>query len=142
MRSGSFTRLGMVIPPSDTGRPRGRGTLGGGPSGLRPPAGSPARSPAEAGSPADAVSPAGTVSRVGAVSRVGGRPPADRPPPAGPTGPGWDDVETAVSAIRARYGHASIGPATLVSDSGLAVKGRGDTQWGPSSVQPPDAPPP
>jgi DNA polymerase-4 len=45
----------------------------------------------------------------------------------------WHEVEAAVSAIRARYGNASVGPAALVSTTGLAVKQRGDTQWGPSA---------
>ncbi len=45
----------------------------------------------------------------------------------------WHEVEAAVSAIRARYGNASVGPATLVGRDGLAVKERGDTQWGPSA---------
>lgn len=45
----------------------------------------------------------------------------------------WHEVEAAVSAIRARYGNASVGPATLVGRDGLAVKERGDTQWGPST---------
>jgi DNA polymerase-4 len=45
----------------------------------------------------------------------------------------WHEVEAAVSAIRSRYGHASIGPAALVGKEGLSVKQRGDTQWGPSA---------
>ncbi len=45
----------------------------------------------------------------------------------------WHEVEAAVSAIRARYGNASVGPAALVGREGLAVKERGDTQWGPSA---------
>jgi DNA polymerase-4 len=48
----------------------------------------------------------------------------------------WHEVEAAVSAIRARYGNASVGPAALMGRDGLAVKERGDTQWGP------DVPPP
>jgi DNA polymerase IV len=48
----------------------------------------------------------------------------------------WYEVEAAVSAIRARYGNASVGPAALVGREGLAVKERGDTQWGPD-VSPP-----
>jgi DNA polymerase-4 len=56
--------------------------------------------------------------------------PAEARPPA------WDEVEAAVSGIRARYGHASVGPAALVGPSGLAVKGRGDTQWGPDADGP------
>jgi DNA polymerase-4 len=47
--------------------------------------------------------------------------------------PAWREVEAAVSAIRARYGNASVGPAALVGRSGLDVKQRGDTQWGPSA---------
>ncbi len=45
---------------------------------------------------------------------------------------GWEEVEAAVTAIRSRYGHGSVGPATLIGRSGLGVKSRGDTQWGPS----------
>jgi DNA polymerase-4 len=48
----------------------------------------------------------------------------------------WHEVEAAVSAIRARYGNASVGPAALVGRQGLAVKQRGDTQWGPSAPGP------
>jgi DNA polymerase-4 len=48
----------------------------------------------------------------------------------------WHEVEAAVSAIRARYGNASVGPAALVGREGLAVKERGDTQWGPSAPAP------
>ena len=50
----------------------------------------------------------------------------------------WAEVEAAVSAIRARYGNASVGPGTLVSRGGIAVKERGDTQWGPSAPSPDD----
>ena len=53
-------------------------------------------------------------------------------------GQGWEEVEAAVTAIRTRYGHASVGPATLIGRSGLGVKRRGDTQWGRSA--PSDAP--
>ncbi len=48
----------------------------------------------------------------------------------------WHEVEAAVSAIRARYGNASVGPAALVGREGLVVKERGDTQWGPSAPPP------
>jgi DNA polymerase-4 len=51
----------------------------------------------------------------------------------------WEEVEAAVSAIRSRYGHASIGPAALVGRHGLSVKRRGDTQWGPSEPSPNDS---
>jgi hypothetical protein len=56
--------------------------------------------------------------------------------PTDPQGQGWDDVEAAVTAIRTRYGHESVGPATLIGRSGLNVKRRGDTQWGPSAPSP------
>ncbi len=52
----------------------------------------------------------------------------------------WHEVEAAVSAIRARYGNASVGPAALVGRDGLAVKERGDTQWGPSAPAPTGGP--
>jgi DNA polymerase-4 len=51
--------------------------------------------------------------------------------------PAWREVEAAVSAIRARYGNSSVGPAALVGKEGLAVKQRGDTQWGPSAPENP-----
>jgi len=56
--------------------------------------------------------------------------------PGGGTGArqlAWHEVEAAVTAIRARYGNASVGPAALVGREGLTVKERGDTQWGPSA---------
>lgn len=37
-----------------------------------------------------------------------------------------------VDAIRARFGEDAVASATLVSNTGLRVKRRGDTQWGPS----------
>jgi DNA polymerase IV len=51
-------------------------------------------------------------------------------------GQGWEEVEAAVTAIRIRYGHGSVGPATLIGGSGLTVKRRGDMQWGPSAPDP------
>jgi DNA polymerase-4 len=48
----------------------------------------------------------------------------------------WAEVEAAVSAVRARYGNASVGPGTLVGRGGITVKERGDTQWGPSAPAP------
>ena len=45
----------------------------------------------------------------------------------------WEDVEAAVAAVRARYGDAALAPAALLGRKGLAVKRRGDTQWGPSA---------
>ena len=66
--------------------------------------------------------------------------PDEGPGPVPPARPvevrlqGWEDVEAAVTAIRTRYGHASVGPATLIGRSGLRVKRRGDMQWGPSGT--------
>jgi len=37
----------------------------------------------------------------------------------------------AVEGIRQRFGDAAVGPATLATDRGLAIKRKGDTQWGP-----------
>jgi hypothetical protein len=50
----------------------------------------------------------------------------------GPADHGWQDLDAATAAIRARYGHAAVGPASLVNRQGLSVKQRGDTQWGPA----------
>lgn len=47
-------------------------------------------------------------------------------------GPEWASASDAVDAIRARYGAAAIGPASLAWPSGLRVKRQGDQQWGPS----------
>jgi DNA polymerase-4 len=60
-------------------------------------------------------------------------------PEAAP-GHGWDEVEAAVMAIRTRYGHGSVGPGILIGGSGLGVKRRGDTQWGPSATEDPADP--
>ena len=52
----------------------------------------------------------------------------------------WATVTSAVDAIRARYGGASVGPASLVESDGLRVRGRGEAQWGPSApVADPDS---
>ena len=47
--------------------------------------------------------------------------------------PAWEEVEAAMAAIRVRYGQGAVGPAALLGGHGLSVKGRGDTQWGPSA---------
>lgn len=47
---------------------------------------------------------------------------------------GWDQVEAAVAAVRARYGDDALAPASLLGRGGLSVKRRGDTQWGPSAL--------
>jgi DNA polymerase-4 len=46
---------------------------------------------------------------------------------------GWEEVEAAVAAVRARYGPSAVAPAALVGRRGLSVKRRGDTQWGPDA---------
>ncbi|MFZ6005991.1 MAG: DNA polymerase IV [Actinomycetota bacterium] len=48
--------------------------------------------------------------------------------------PSWDDATDAIDAIRARYGHDAIVPASLTGPDGIRVKRRGDQQWGPSDV--------
>jgi DNA polymerase-4 len=73
-------------------------------------------------------------------------PPADGDPADGGPGDGdlaraqevavrlqasWGGVTEAVDAIRARFGKASVGPASLVGPDGLRVRDRGDAQWGP-----------
>ena len=52
----------------------------------------------------------------------------------------WRHVQEALSAIRARYGQGSVGPATLVGPDGLEAKQRGDTHWGPESEPVPSGP--
>ncbi|HEX2119219.1 MAG TPA: DNA polymerase IV [Acidimicrobiales bacterium] len=49
--------------------------------------------------------------------------PADREPA----------VARAVDEVRRRFGDSSVGPATLLRGEGLAVKRRGDQQWGPEA---------
>jgi DNA polymerase-4 len=54
----------------------------------------------------------------------------------------WGGVTEAVDAIRARFGKASVGPASLVGTDGLRVRDRGDAQWGPEDPGPPTGPRP
>ena len=98
--------------------------------------GSPTPTPRPASSPSTTTTVGPADAR---TTRAGAGP---GPTPAGPRGRSpapparqlaWHEVEAAVSAIRARYGNASVGPAALVGRDGLAVKERGDTQWGPSA---------
>ncbi len=55
----------------------------------------------------------------------------------GDDAPGWTDATRAVDGVRARFGAAAVGPATLLGDEGVAVRRSGDHQWGPGdgSVQ-------
>ncbi|MET0902449.1 MAG: DNA polymerase IV, partial [Acidimicrobiales bacterium] len=48
--------------------------------------------------------------------------------------PSWDDATGAIDAIRARYGHDAIVPASLAGPEGIRVKKRGDQQWGPTDT--------
>jgi DNA polymerase IV len=45
----------------------------------------------------------------------------------------WRQVSEAMSAIRARYGQGSVGPAALVGPDGLEAKQRGESHWGPEA---------
>jgi len=45
----------------------------------------------------------------------------------------WGGISAAVDSIRARYGHASVGSASMVGADGLRVRQRGDAPWGPAA---------
>jgi DNA polymerase-4 len=49
------------------------------------------------------------------------------------------EVDTAVGAIRDRYGADAVGPAAIAGPKGLRVKRVGDAQWGPSGPDDGDA---
>jgi DNA polymerase IV len=98
----------------------------------------PASAPPPA-APPPAAGGSGGASR--ATETAGDQPRADVVDPVGDHGQGWEEVEAAVTAVRTRYGHASVGPATLIGGSGLGVKRRGDMQWGPSAPTDPAADP-
>jgi DNA polymerase-4 len=49
----------------------------------------------------------------------------------GPPDAAWDDAEEAVDAVRARFGAAALGPASLAGPRGLRIAQRGQQQWGP-----------
>ena len=48
-----------------------------------------------------------------------------------PAGGSQGDVAQAVDRVRARFGEAAVGPASLVGKEGLKLRRRGDQQWGP-----------
>jgi hypothetical protein len=39
-----------------------------------------------------------------------------------------------IDAIRAKFGSAALGPATLADGGKLRIKRQGDTQWGPNQT--------
>ncbi|MCB0965129.1 MAG: DNA polymerase IV, partial [Acidimicrobiales bacterium] len=45
----------------------------------------------------------------------------------------WADAEGAVDAVRARFGSAAVGPASLAGPRGLRVARKGQQQWGPDA---------
>jgi DNA polymerase-4 len=45
----------------------------------------------------------------------------------------WGGITEAVDSIRARFGKASVGPASLVGTEGLRIRDRGEAQWGPEA---------
>jgi DNA polymerase IV len=44
----------------------------------------------------------------------------------------WRDVTAAVDAIRARFGRASVGTASMVGEQGIVVPTRREAPWGPA----------
>ena len=52
----------------------------------------------------------------------------------------WGSVTDAVDSIRARYGSAAVGPASLVTPEGIQVRRRGEAQWGPGGPNIPNCP--
>jgi DNA polymerase-4 len=53
----------------------------------------------------------------------------------------WGGISAAVDSIRARYGHGSVGSASMVGADGLRVRERGEAQWGPAAEPPVDPDP-
>jgi DNA polymerase IV len=49
----------------------------------------------------------------------------------GQTTPDWQETSRAIDEIRARFGEAAIGPASLSTADGLKIVRRGDRPWGP-----------
>ena len=48
----------------------------------------------------------------------------------------WSRAEAAIDEVRARFGVAAVGPASLIGPDGLRVARRGDQQWGPKPPAP------
>jgi len=49
----------------------------------------------------------------------------------------WEAAENTIDAIRERFGHTAIGPASAVEGTGLRLARRGAQQWGPAAAPSP-----
>ena len=75
------------------------------------------------------------VSQIGDRSQRGGQQLSLDDLVAGDGGTGdWSSAEEAVDAVRARFGDAAVGPASLASPAGLRVVRKGQQQWGPDDA--------
>lgn len=84
-----------------------------------------------------AVDPSAGVRLLGlGVSQLGGEASLqlsfDDAPAGAPSDADWEGAESAVDAIRARFGTGAVGPARLAGGDGLRVSRPGSQQWGPS----------
>ena len=48
-------------------------------------------------------------------------------------GADWSTAEQAMDAVRARFGDAAVGPASLTTPDGIRIARKGQQQWGPDS---------
>jgi len=47
----------------------------------------------------------------------------------------WEQAARVVDEVRHRFGDAALGPAVLLGESGLRLRRRGDTHWGPDAEE-------